>query len=269
MEIGLCAFRKIGGECLIIAITREVSPSIGKCELTHLPRYEIDIEVARSQHLEYENVLKDMGCKIKRLPVEPNLPDSVFVEDTAIVLEELAIVTRPGAASRREETRRVAELMKEYRSIFRVVSPGTIDGGDVLQIGKTLYVGISRRTNKAGIKQLKEFVFPYEYKVETVYVERCLHLKSAVTLVGEDKLLINRSWIDPQKFGVMEYIDVDPAEPYAANALLIGSELVYPMNFPKTLRRLESRGISVREVDVSELQKAEGAVTCCSLIFEK
>jgi dimethylargininase len=254
---------------LIIAITREVSPSIGKCELSYLPRHEIDIEVARSQHLEYENVLKDMGCKIRRLSVEPNLPDSVFVEDTAIVLKELAIVTRPGATSRREETRSVAKLLKEYRSIVRVVSPGMIDGGDVLQIGKTLYVGISSRTNVAGIKQLKEFVLPYEYRVETVNVEKCLHLKSAVTLVGEDKLLINRSWIDTRQFGAVKYIDVDPAEPYAANALLVGGELVYPMNFPMTLRRLESRGISVRDVDVSELQKAEGAVTCCSLIFKK
>lgn len=254
---------------MIIAITREVSPSIGKCELTHMPRHEIDIEAARSQHLEYENVLKDMGCKIRRLSFEPNLPDSVFVEDIAIVLKEIAIVTRPGAASRREETRSVAEVLKEYRSIFKMVSPGTLDGGDVLQIGKTLYVGISSRTNEAGIKQLKEFVFPYEYRVETVYVEGCLHLKSAATLVGEDKLLINRSWIDTRQFGVMEYIDVDPAEPYAANALLVGGGLVYSMNFPKTLRRLESRGISVRDVDVFELQKAEGAVTCCSLIFEK
>jgi len=254
---------------LIIAITRDVSPSIGKCELTHLPRNEIDIEVARSQHFEYENLLKDIGCKIRRLSAEPGLPDSVFVEDTAIVLKELAIVTRPGATSRREETRSVAELLKEYRSIACVVSPGMIDGGDVLQIGKTLYVGISSRTNVAGVKQLMEFVFPYEYRIETVNVERCLHLKSAVTLVGEDKLLINRSWIDTRQFGALEYIDVDPAEPYAANALLIGSELVYPMNFPMTRRRLESRGISVRDVDVSELQKAEGAVTCCSLIFEK
>jgi dimethylargininase len=209
-----------------------------------------------------------MGCKIRRLSVEPNLPDSVFVEDTAIVLKELAIVTRPGASSRREETRSVAEVLKEYRRIFKMRSPGTLDGGDVLQIGKTLYVGVSSRTNESGIKQLADFVFPYDYKVEKVHVKGCLHLKSAVTLVGEDKLLINRSWVETQQFGPMECIDIDPEEPYAANALLVGNELVYPISFPKTLRRLESRGIYVRDVDVSELQKAEGAVTCCSLIFE-
>jgi len=254
---------------LLIAITREVSSSIGKCELTHMPRHEIDFKLAQSQHLHYENVLRDMGCTIRRLSVEPNLPDSVFVEDTAIVLKELAVITRPGASSRREEIRSVTKVLKEYRRLFKVVSPGTLDGGDVLQIGKTLYVCVSSRTNKSGIKQLAEFVFPYDYEVEKVYVKGCLHLKSAVTLVGEEKLLINRSWIDTKQFGVKEYIDIDPTEPYGANALLVGEELLYPISFPKTLRRLERRGICIRDVDVSELQKAEGAVTCCSLIFEQ
>ena len=254
---------------MIVAITREVSPSIARCELTHLTRHEIDVEVARSQHLQYEKILMDMGCHLRRLPPEPNLPDSVFVEDTAIVLDELALVTRPGATSRREETRSVAEVLREYRKIFHIVSPGTLDGGDVLQIGRTLYVGKTGRTNESGVDQLMELVSPYEYKVETVEVEGCLHLKSAVTLVGENMLLMNRSWVDPERFGSMEYIDIDPMEPYAANALLVGDQLVYPASFPKTLRRLESKGLSVRVVDVSELQKAEGAVTCCSLIFEE
>ncbi len=254
---------------MIIAITREVSPDIGNCELTHVPPQEINIEAARAQHLEYENVLKDLGCEIRRLSAEPGLPDSVFVEDTAIVLKEIAVITRPGAASRREETRSVAGVLKEYRSLFQMAGPGTLDGGDVLQIGKTLYVGISSRTNEAGIKQLQEFVLPYGYRVESVAVKGCLHLKSAVTLVGEGILLVNRSWLDTRQFEGMECIDVDPAEPCAANALLVGGGVVYPMNFPRTLRRLEKRGISVRAVDVFELQKAEGAVTCCSLLFEK
>jgi dimethylargininase len=253
---------------LIIAITREVSPSIGRCELTHLPRHEIDVEAARSQHLQYEKTLLDMGCQLRRLPVEPNLPDSVFVEDTAIVLKEFAIITRPGAVSRREETRYVAEVLKEYRPISHIVSPGTLDGGDVLQIGRTLYVGITSRTNETGARQLMELVSPHEYEVEIVQVEGCLHLKSAAALVREDTLLINRSWVDPKPFRAKEYIDIDPMEPYAANALLVGNELVYAANFPKTFHRLQNKGISARIVDVSELQKAEGAVTCCSLIFE-
>ncbi|MEE8568463.1 MAG: arginine deiminase family protein [Anaerolineales bacterium] len=254
---------------MLVAITREVSPSISQCELTHIPRQEINVEVARSQHLQYENVLRDLGCQVRRLSVEPNLPDSVFIEDTAIVLNELAIIARSGAASRREETRSVAEVLRGYRTIFQLTSPGTLDGGDVLQIGRTLFVGNTSRTNESGIKQLIDFISPYEYKVENVQVEGCLHLKSAVTLVGEETLLINRSWVDTRSLRAKEYIDIDPSEPYAANALLVGSELVYPTIFPKTLRRLKDRDISVRVVDVSELQKAEGAVTCCSLIFEE
>ena len=261
------ACSEFGGGCLLIAMTREVSPRFAECELTHLARQEINLGLARSQHHEYENALKEMGCRIRRLPVEPNMPDSVFIEDTAVVLDEAAIVTRMGAASRREEARSVASSLKNDRKIYHVVSPGTLEGGDVLKIEKTIYVGLSSRTNESGISQLKEFVTPYQYEVVSVPIERCLHLKSAVSHIGKDKLLINRSWVDPQQFGAMELIDVDPEEPYAANALLVGAELMYPINFPKTLRRLIRKGIAVREVDVSELQKAEGAVTCCSLIF--
>jgi dimethylargininase len=197
------------------------------------------------------------------------LPDSVFVEDIAIVLNEMAIIARPGAETRRDETRSVSEVLGEYRTIFKIVSPGTLDGGDVLQIGRRLYVGVTERSNESGVKQLIDLVSPYEYEVVRVQVDGCLHLKSAVTHVGDEILLINRSWVDAKSFMGKDFIDVDPGEPYAANALLVGGELVYPAIFPETRRRLEDRGYSVRDVDVSELQKAEGAVTCCSLIFEK
>ena len=252
----------------MIALTREVSPSISKCELTHLPRHDIDLEIAQSQHHDYEDTLRHMGCEIRRLPEEPNLPDSVFVEDTAVVIKELAIIARMGAESRRDETKAVAALLREYRKLCHMESPGTLDGGDVLQIGNTIYVGRSRRTNKSGITQLIEFISPYQYEVVTVPVEGCLHLKSAVTRIGEDTLLINKSWVDPQAFEGMGLIDIDPEEPYAANALLLGGQLMYPSNFPKTLQRLQQKGIAVIEVNVSELQKAEGALTCCSLIYE-
>ncbi len=252
-----------------IAVTRGVSPSIGQCELTHLSRQEIDVNRARSQHAQYENLLIDLGCKVRRLPEDPKLPDSVFVEDTAVVLDDAALITRPGAVLRRNETQSVAEVLKEYRSIVQITDPGTLDGGDVLRIGRTLYVGNSVRSNIPGIKQLMEIVAPYGYDVEVVKVEGCLHLKSAVSLVGEQTLLINRSWVDVNCFGgPIEFIDIDPGEPFAANALLVGNELAYPQSFPLTRRRLESKGIGVRVVDVSELQKAEGALTCCSLIFD-
>ena len=254
---------------MLIAITHEVSPNMGQCEITHIPRQVIDINLARSQHIQYERVLVELGCQVRRLSVEPNLPDSVFVEDNAIVLNEMAIIARPGAETRRDETRSVSEVLGEYRTIFKIVSPGTLDGGDVLQIGRRLYVGVTERSNESGVKQLIDLVSPYEYEVVRVQVDGCLHLKSAVTHVGDEILLINRSWVDAKSFMGKDFIDVDPGEPYAANALLVGGELVYPAIFPETRRRLEDRGYSVRDVDVSELQKAEGAVTCCSLIFEK
>ena len=252
-----------------IAITRGVSPSIGKCELTHLSRQDIDVNRARFQHAQYENLLIDLGCKVRRLSEEPDQPDSVFVEDTAIVLDDAAVITRPGAALRRNETQSIAEVLKEYRALNQITDPGTLDGGDVLRIGRTLYVGNSVRSNIPGIKQLMEIVAPLGYEVEVVKVNGCLHLKSAVSLVGEETLLINRSWVDADSFGgSREFIDIDPGEPYAANALLVGDELIYPQSFPRTRLRLENNGIGVRVADVSELQKAEGALTCCSLIFD-
>lgn len=250
-----------------IAITREVSPNIGRCEITLVDRQPIDVELARTQHTQYESVLAELGCQIKRLSAAPHLPDSVFVEDTAIVLDELAVITRPGAEIRRGETKIIAEVLGEYRAIFQIEPPGTLDGGDVLQSGRTLYVGISKRSNESGIMQLTELISPYEYNVVKVHLDGCLHLKSAVTKVDEGALLINRSWVDARSFEGKALIDIDPGEPYAANSLLVGGQLVYPATFPKTRERLVDRGYSVRTVDVSELQKAEGAVTCCSLIF--
>lgn len=253
---------------MLIAITREVSPNIGSCELTHLAREVIDVNVARVQHRQYEDCLAALGCEVHRLSGQPELPDSVFVEDTAVVLDELAIITRPGADSRKPETRSIAKALKPYRRLSYIESPGTMDGGDVLTIGKMLFVGLSRRSNQAGIEQMRALLDPFGYTVQGVQVSGCLHLKSAVTQVAKNTLLINRTWVDAGAFEHMNLIDVDPSEPFGANALLVGETVVYPSAYPHTRRRLEDHGISVRVVDVSELAKAEGGVTCCSLVFK-
>ncbi|MGH8307275.1 MAG: dimethylarginine dimethylaminohydrolase family protein [Gammaproteobacteria bacterium] len=250
-----------------VAITREVSPSIAHCELTHLIRAPIDFECARAQHQQYEDLLEELGCKHLRLPAESELPDSVFVEDTAIVLDELAVITRPGAESRRTETSSVAAVLKQYRRLVHIEPPGTLDGGDVLRIGKILYVGLSRRSNREGIGQLRNIVAISGYSVTVVELHDCLHLKSAVTQVADDTLLINRKWVDADVFGSMRLIEVAPSEPFGANTLRIGKTLVYPEAFPETRKHLEAHGIVVQTVDASELAKAEGGVTCCSLIF--
>ncbi len=254
---------------MLIAVTREVSRSIARCELTHLSRVQIDLELARAQHLRYQQALAELGCKVVSLPEQPELPDAVFVEDVAIVLDECAVITRPGAESRRPETGPVADKLREYRKLVLIEAPGTLDGGDVLRVGQTLYVGLSGRSNSAAVDQLRALISPYGYTVKAVDVNGCLHLKSAVSQVAENTLLVNPRWVKPVDFGAVEWLEVDPAEAYAANTLLIGKSIIYPTSFPRTRQRLEQRGIRVVAVDVSELQKAEGAVTCCSLVFEQ
>jgi dimethylargininase len=253
----------------LIALIREVSPSIGRCELTHLERRPIDVGKAREQHRQYEKCLADLGCQIHRLPAEADLPDSVFVEDTAVVLDELAVIMRPGAESRRAETPTVADALKPFRRLYTIEPPGTMDGGDLLSLNRVLYVGLSSRTNTAGLEQLDAICRPFGYSVEPVGINKCLHLKTAVTRVGPNVLLVNRAWLEVDAFRGLEFVDVDPSEPMAANALLIGESLVYPRAHERTRRRLEKRGLSVTAVDVSELAKAEGGVTCCTLILSR
>ena len=253
---------------MLIAITRGVSAGIAACELTHLERRAIDLPLARAQHRAYEQALARAGCRVESLPALDSLPDSVFVEDTAIVLDEVAIVTRPGAESRRPETDHIAPVLANYRRVTFIQSPGTLDGGDVLRLGRRIFVGRSGRSDESGIEQLRAVVWPHGYTVTALPVSGCLHLKSAVTEVAAGVVLVNPAWVDAAAFGdVLRVVDVDPEEPYAANGLLAGERLIYPVSFPRTRKRIEAAGIAIEPVDVSELQKAEGAVTCCSLVF--
>jgi dimethylargininase len=248
-----------------LAVTRPVPQSLTDCELTHLPRVPIDLAIARAQHAEYERTLAGLGCEIVQVPAANDLPDSVFVEDTAIVLDEIGIITRPGAASRRPETAAVAATLGALRQLQFLTEPATLDGGDVLRLGRVLYVGLGTRTNEAGVRQLADFVSPYGYDVRTVAVDDCLHLKSAVTEVAAKAVVINPEWVNGQIFTDHAIIEVDSSEPAAANVLRIGGTVVCPAAHPRTNARLSSVA-HVRTVDVSELAKAEGAVTCCSVI---
>jgi dimethylargininase len=191
----------------------------------------------------------------------------VFVEDVAIVLDELAISTRPGAESRRGEVASVARELARFRTLRAIEAPGTIDGGDVLRIGRSVYVGASHRSNAAAVEQLRTLIGVHGYAVERVPLRDCLHLKSAVTLVADGVVLVNPDWVDEDAFAAYRRIRIDPDEPHAANALCIGERTIYPSSFPRTARRLAAAGVALEIVDVSELQKAEGAVTCCSIVF--
>jgi dimethylargininase len=255
-----------------IAVTRPVPESLARCELTHLARVPIDVGVATAQHRRYEEALSANGWTVRHVPAAPDLPDSVFVEDVAVVLDEVAIVTRPGAESRRAERTAVAAVLSEYRPLQSIAAPGTLDGGDVLRVGTTLYVGLSSRTNEDGARQLARIVEPLGYRVATVRTAECLHLKSAVTALDDETLLCNPAWIDMDAFRQsggqqhLDLIDVDPAEPHAANVLRLENAILCSAAHERTAGRLRARGYRVCTVDVSELAKAEAGVTCCSVL---
>jgi dimethylargininase len=253
---------------MLRAITREVSPAIAGCELEFLDRQPIDVALAVEQHRKYREALAELGAKVEILPAEPGLPDSVFVEDPAIVLDEIAVMTRMGAASRRAESDTLARVLAKYRELRYIVEPGTLEGGDVMRISKTLYVGYSRRTNIAGIQQLAAMLHPLGYFVVPVEVRGCLHLKTACCYIGDDTALANRAWMDPDALCSLKILDVPGDEPRGANALRIGTTVLLPAACPRTCDLLERSGFQPRRIDNSELLKAEAGVTCTSLLFE-
>ncbi len=253
---------------MLTAITRGVSGALVNCELTFVDRAPIDLEKAVQQHHDYENMLKHFGAQVQSLPAENTLPDSMFVEDPAIVLDELAVIFPLGTESRRAEAVSLALAIAAYRQLKHVKLPGTAEGGDILRVGRQLFVGLSTRTNEEGIRQLRSIVEPFNYRVTAVPVTGCLHLKSAVTFLGRNTLLANRQWFDVSLFTGFDWIDVAPEEPHAANALAFGNTVVLPASFPRTRSRIEARRFDVTPLDISELQKAESGLTCSSLLFD-
>jgi dimethylargininase len=251
----------------MLALVREVSPELSQCELTHLERVAIDVERAVRQHREYTHALETLGCTLEWLPSLPERADGVFVEDTAVLLPEIAIVTRPGAGSRRGETASVAQALERHRHVSFVREPGCLEGGDVLCIGRTLYVGASGRSNAEGIEQLARLLGPHSYRVQAVALDGCLHLKSACSVIPPDLLLLNPAWVDARAFGALRVLAVDEREPYAANTLTVNGTTLVSSAYPLTRRRLEAAGVTARAVEVSELHKAEGGLTCMSLLL--
>ena len=253
---------------MLTAITRGVSPSLADCELTYLEREPIDVARAVEQHAAYVEALREVGLQVVMLPASTDLPDAVFVEDTAVVIEDLAVITRIGVVSRQPENDLMAQVLADYRPIKRIVAPGTIDGGDVLHVGHTLYVGGDGRSNDDGIAQLREFVAPHGYSVVKTALHGCLHLKSAATYIRRDTIIANPEWLDTDQIAGVSIIAVDPSEPWAANTITVNDTVFLPADCPKTAARLEAAGFAVRLLDVSELQKAEAGLSCMSVIFE-
>lgn len=251
----------------MIAFTRDVSPAMDRAELTFLERTPIDLELARAQHGRYRRRLEEFGVRVHLLPSRPDLPDCVFIEDTAVVLDELAVIARPGAPSRRGEVIDVVNALVGLRELAFMRAPATLEGGDVVQVGQTLYVGRSSRTNAEGMSQLQRWVKPHGYRVVGVHLRDCLHLKSACTLVSPDTVLVNPAWIQSDALRGLRTLRVPRSEPGAADVLLVGDAVIVPAEHPRTSALLERAGIRTVSTDVSEFLKAEGAVTCLSLLL--
>ena len=249
----------------LVAITRAVSATLNECQLTCKPREAIDVALARKQHAAYEQALRSLGVKVTTLPARDEFPDAVFVEDAALVLDELAVITTPGAPSRAAEGEAIAEALAGYRTLHRIKHPGTLDGGDIVRIDRALYVGRSTRSNNAGITQLRAIVAPFGYTVKGIPVTGALHLKTACTYAGHGMLLANPAWADLSEFKSMTVLEA--AEPWGASVLSVNGTLVMPANYPETKAMLEHIGFKTLAVDLSELQKAEGGPTCLSLLF--
>jgi dimethylargininase len=253
---------------MLTAITRSVSSALADCELSFIPRSPIDLQTAREQHHAYEQLLAKLGARVISLPEEAELPDSMFVEDPAIVVDEVAVICPLGTETRRKEAPSLAAALEKFRKLAYVKLPGTLEGGDVLRVGKKVFVGITARSNPEGIRQLAVILSGYGYGVTAVSVTGCLHLKSAVSYLGRNTMLANREWFNWRRIEGFEWLDVDPGEEHSANALAMGDTVILPASFPKTKAVIEAKGFRVESLDISELQKAESGLTCSSLVFE-
>jgi len=253
---------------MLIAITHTISPKLDQCELSFREREPIDISLAIRQHAAYCEMLRGCGASVIELSANEEYPDSVFVEDNAVVVDEVAIICRMGTESRRGEETAIRVELAKYRKTVQLKAPATLEGGDVLRVGKTIFVGESARTNAAGIKALSEILSPFGYRVIPVRISGCLHLKSACTALDDSTIIANSRWFDAAPFRDYKILPIPGDEPEAANVLRINDVVCLSESFPKTARLVKESGYRVETIDISELLKAESGLTCSSIIFE-
>jgi dimethylargininase len=227
----------------------------------------IDYSLAVRQHRAYCEALELSGAEVIELTENSEYADGCFVEDTAVVVDELAVIARMGAESRRGEVAAIKRVLSRYREVRTIEAPGTLEGGDVMQAGRRIFVGLSPRTNSEAIAALGEMLRPCGYQVSGIAIRDCLHLKSASTFLGDDTVLVNPDWVDPEIFDGFRVIEIDNREPWAANSLRLGDKVLLGSEFPATAERVEKAGFRVSSVDISEFLKAEAGLTCSSLIF--
>lgn len=254
----------------LVALTRAPSPALSRCALTFVPRSPINLQRAVQQHAQYTELLATRGIRVVELPAGDDFPDAPFVEDTSVVLDEIAVLTSMGTSTRRAEVDEIAPVIGRYRDLVeRVDPPALLEGGDVLRVDRILYVGLSRRTDRAGLEALARLTRPLGYEVAPVKVRGCLHLKTACTALDHETVLVNPNWIDPEPLRALRQIPVDAQEPWAANTVRLEDELILMQHgTPRTVERVREAGYQVITTEISELAKAEAGLTCLSLLFK-
>jgi dimethylargininase len=252
---------------MLRAFTRAVSTCIGDCELTFRDRETIDYEQAVRQHDEYCGLLRDHGIEVTKLNASDTLPDCCFVEDTAIIVDEVGIITSMGAASRRSETLLIEQELSRFREIKHIRLPAKLEGGDVVRLGKKVFVGLSSRTNAEGVEALKKILEPFGYHVIPVKVKGSLHLSTACSAINEETVLTNPRWIDQEAFKSVNVLTIPEDEPWAANTLRINGTLCVEAGVPRTIDLVSGLAKKVEVLNISEFRKAEGSLSCLSIIF--
>lgn len=247
------------------ALCRRPCPNLGKGQTTS-SEGEPDYSLALDQHQKYENLLKELGLEVSVLDEEQGFPDSHFVEDTAVITPQVAIITRPGHPDRRGEEKTIEPHLQSHRPVERISQPGTLDGGDVLMLGNHFFIGLSDRTNTAGAEQLGNILARHGHTWQTVSVGDGLHLKSGVNELGE-YLLVTENFSQFSEFKKHPLIVVPDDEEYAANTLRINHHLITPAGYPKTRKLLEKTAMPIHELPLSEMRKMDGGLTCLSLRF--
>lgn len=238
------------------------------CIRTHVAHEDIDVARALAQHEAYRAALARAGAEVRVLETNRDHPDAVFIEDTAIVVDELAVITSMGAESRREEPRGIEPALAELRKTARITTPATIEGGDVARVGRTLLVGRTGRTNDEGIAALRALVLPFDYRVVPVVVRDCLHFKTACTALPDGTLLVNRAWVQGDELRSFELVDVAANEPQAANVVCIDGHAIMSSAYPRTAEIVAKHARDVLTVDLSEFAKGDGCATCLSIVVE-
>ncbi len=249
------------------AITRKPCENFGRGLTTAVSAEPADYGLMLKQHNAYLEALSTAGIEVMVLDPQPDYPDAHFVEDTAVVTADVAIITIPGAQARRGEEESILPVLSEYRKIQRIQPPGTLDGGDVLLVNNHFFIGISERTNREGAEQLGRILQDYGHTWATVDVGAGLHLKSSINYVGQNNLLVTPDFTAKELFTDYNLIVLDPVESYAANSLLVNEHLLMPAGYPATRKRLEFMDFKIIELETSEVQKMDGGLTCMSLRF--